>query len=348
MRKPNGVAVGASRYALHRAYSREGLRTEALVGMAVLATLLVTLPIRGHAQEKFPSRSIELVVPTPPGGGVDISGRIIAEMIEPILGVKVLVSNKPGANGTIGLGYVAAAKPEGYVLGMAYGAPLTIGPHTMKLAYGPDDFTPITQLTGGTALIFCVKPEFPASNGREFIEHLKQNPDKYSYGNDGVGAMVQLAGERLFQPLAVRMRPIPLSGAGETLKLFLGGHIDIYGGSIPPIAAFVKEGRAKCLLSTSNARSPMMPNADTAADLGMADRATELWRGVVGPKGLPADRLKVLETAMRNGAQMEKFRTYVVGSSEKVVANTPEEFRAMYMAEYRDFAKVVQGLSLPK
>ncbi|MBM3346292.1 MAG: hypothetical protein FJY55_07350 [Betaproteobacteria bacterium] len=144
------------------------------------------------------------------------------------------------------------------------------------------------------------------------------------------------------------MRPIPLSGAGETLKLFLGGHIDIYGGSIPPIAAFVKEGRAKCLISTSAARSPMLPNAETATDLGMADRATELWRGVVAPKGLPADRLQLLASAMRAGAQMEKFRNYVLGSSEKVVARSPEEFRALIMGEYKDFAKVVQGLNLPK
>jgi tripartite-type tricarboxylate transporter receptor subunit TctC len=314
----------------------------------ILALAVTVVPPMALAQEKFPARQIELVVPTPPGGGVDVSGRLIAEMIEPILGVRVLVSNRPGANGTIGLGHVAAAKPEGYVLGMAYGAPLTIAPHTMKLSYTPEDFTPLSQLTGGTALIFCVKPEFPAANGKEFIEYLKQNPDKFSYGNDGVGAMVQLAGERLFQPLGVRMRPIPLSGAGETLKLFLGGHIDVYGGSIPPIASFVKEGRAKCLLSTSAARSPALPNAETAADLGMADRATELWRGVVAPKGLPADRVKMLESALRAGAQMEKFRTYVIGSSEKVVASSPEEFRALIMAEYRDFAKVVQGLNLPR
>lgn len=314
--------------------------------LAILAAVSFSAPLM--AQEKFPSRNIELVVPTPPGGGVDISGRIIAELLEPILGARVLVTNKPGANGTIGLAYVASAKPDGYTLGMAYGAPMTIAPHTMKISYGPEDFTPITQLTGGTALIFCVKAEFPANNGKEFIEHLKQNPDKYSYGNDGVGAMVQLAGERLFQPLGVQMRPIPLSGAGETLKLFLGGHIDVCGGSIPPIAAFVKEGKAKCLLSTSAARSPMLPNADTASDLGMADMATELWRGVVAPKNLPADRLKILENAMRNAAQLDKFKTYVVGSSEKVVANSPDEFRALSMAEYRDFFKVVQGLKLPK
>lgn len=300
------------------------------------------------AQEKFPARAIELVVPTPPGGGVDISGRIIAEMLEPILGVKLLVTNKPGANGTIGLAYVAAAKPEGYTLGMAYGAPLTISPHTMKLAYGPEDFVPITQLTGGTALIFCVKPEFPANSGKEFVEHIKRNPDRYSYGNDGVGAMVQLAGERLFKPLNLRLRPIPLSGAGETLKYFLGGHVDIYGGSIPPIAAFVKDGKAKCLLSTSAARNPMMPNAETATDLGMADRATELWRGVVAPKGLPMDRLRLLEAAFRKAAQVDKFKSYVLGSSERVVASSSEEFRALIMAEHRDFAKVVEALGLRK
>src|SRR6185295_18981823 len=156
--------------------------------------------------------------PTPPGGGVDIVARMLAELVEPALGTKVVVVNKPGASGAIGVTQLAQAKPDGYTLAAVWNAPLTVTPHTLAVSYGLDDYTPVTQLTGGTPFGFCVKPDFPAANGKEFVELLRKSPDKYNYGNDGVAGGVQLAAERAFGRLGIKARPVPFGGAGETVK----------------------------------------------------------------------------------------------------------------------------------
>jgi tripartite-type tricarboxylate transporter receptor subunit TctC len=298
------------------------------------------------AQEKFPERTITLIVPTPPGGGVDIVHRMLGELAEPVLGVKVVVENKPGASGTLGLSQLARAKPDGHTLAAVWNAPLTIAPHTLNTPYATADFEPVTQTTGGTPLIFCVRPDFPAASGKEFIAYAKNHPDKLTYGTDGVGAMVQLSGERLFRPLGLKLRAVPFGGAAETLKNFLGGHIDIYGGTIPPIEGQLKNQKAKCLITTAADTVKELPSATSAGDLGLADQATELWRGLIAPKGTPPERLKVLADAFRKAGEQPKFQAYLQKSGEKAVFGSPEQFRALIVAESAAFAKVVNEIGL--
>jgi len=318
---------------------------------AAVAALVAAMTMQGgvtgvRAQEKFPSRPIEMIVPTAPGGGTDITARILAENAEATLGVKVVVVNVPGATGGVGVGRLVAAKPDGYTVAYVWNAPITIVPHTLTVAYGPQSFMPITQTTGGTPLIFCVSPSFPATTGKDFVELLKANPGKYTYGNDGTGGMVQLAGERLFQPLGVKLRAVPFTGAGETLKAYLGGHVDIYGGAIPTIGPYMKESKAKCLLVTTKDRNPAAPEAIGAGELGLADKQTELWRGVIAPKDIPADRLKILEEGFRKAANAAPLKDYTEKTGEKVVAGTSADFQQLIASEYKDFGVVVQGLGL--
>ena len=308
------------------------------------APLYVAAPVA--AQDKFPSRPITMIIPTPPGGGVDTIHRMLGEFAEPVLGVKIVIENKPGASGSLGVSTMVNAKPDGYTIAAVWNAPVTIVPHSLKVPYGLDDITPVIQTTGGTPLIFCVRPDFPAANGKEFVAHVKMNPNKYTYGTDGVGAIMQLSGERLFQPLGLKLRPVPFGGASETLKNFLGGHIDIYGGSIPPILGQMKAGKARCVLATSVDRPSTLPDAASAGDLGLNDRATELWRGLIAPKGTPAAAVKVLADAFRKAAQADKFLAYVKKRNERAVAGTPAEFAAVIKAENMAFAEVVKSIGL--
>jgi tripartite-type tricarboxylate transporter receptor subunit TctC len=300
------------------------------------------------AQEKFPSRNITMIVPTPPAGGVDIVHRMLGELAEPTLGVKIVVENKPGASGTLGLSQLARAKPDGYTIAAVWNAPLTIAPHTLAIPYATADFEPITQTTGGTPLIFCVRPDFPAKNGKEFVEYVKANPGKLTYGTDGVGAMVQLSGERLFHPMGLKLRAVPFGGAAETLKNFLGGHIDIYGGTIPPIEGQLKQATARCVIATAAERVASLPDAASAGDLGLAGEATELWRGLIAPKGTPPERLKILADAFRKAGEHEKFKAYLARSGERAVFGTPDQFRALMTSESSAFAKVVQQIGISK
>lgn len=325
-----------------------GLGMRLALALSAVATAGFMMAIPATAQEKFPSRPIEMIVPTPPGGGVDLVGRMLAEAAEPILGVRIVITNVPGATGGVGVGRMIRAKPDGYTLAFVWNAPITIVPHTLEVNYGPQQLTPVSQTTGGTPLIFCVKPDFPAGSGKEFIEVLKRSPEKYTYGNDGVGGMVQLAGERLFQPLGIKLRPIPYGGAADTLRAFLGGQIDIYGGSVPAIGNHVKEGRAKCLLVTTKDRNPSMAEASGTGELGMPDKETELWRGVVAPKDISPDRLKALEDAFRAAAQVPRMKDYAAKAGEQIVAGTSAQFQRLITTEHRDFGQVVESLGLGK
>ncbi len=317
-----------------------------LLILASAAIVALTAPL--WAQEAYPSRPITVIVPTPVGGGVDIVHRMLGELAEPILGHKIVIENKPGASGTVGLSALVNARPDGYTLAAVWNAPLTIAPHTLTVPYDANDFVPVIQTTGGTPLIYCVRPDFPANTAKEFIEYAKRNPDKLTYGTDGAGAMVQLSGERLFQPLGLKLRPIPFGGAGETLKNFLGGHIDIYGGTIPPIASQLRDGAAKCLITTAASKLASLPMAASAGDLGLADQATELWRGLIAPKGTPADRVNVLAGAFRKAAADPKFQNYLKNAGETAVVGTPDEFRALIVAESKAFAGVVKSLGIAK
>jgi tripartite-type tricarboxylate transporter receptor subunit TctC len=314
---------------------------------AALAALVAVGALPGAAQEKYPSRPIQLIVPSPPGGGTDIFGRQLAELVDPILGAKIVVENKPGGGGTVGTTLVTQAKPDGYTLGMIWNSPLTTSPHSLQVPYTPDSYTPIIQI-GSSSYVICAQPDFPASTGKEFIEHLKKNPGKYTYGNDGVGGTMQLAAERIFGHFGVKVRPVPFGGAGETARNFLGGHVDFYGGSLPPIIPHVTAGKAKCLILTSAANNPALPSASGLADLGAPEMETVLWWGVIGPKGLPADKVQTLEAAFRKAAESPRFKEVQAKQGATSVIRRPEEMAKLIRAEHAALGEVARSLGLQR
>lgn len=319
-------------------------RALALLG-AVTAAAIAAGPVA--AQDKFPTRPIEIIVPTPPGGGTDIAIRLLSEMAGPILGQKVVVVNKPGGGGMIGMAQVTQAKPDGYTLGGLWNAPLTMTPHSQPAPYKPTDYVAI-MLANTAPTVFCVKKDFPAATGKEFIEHLRSAPGKYTYGNDGVGGTIHLAAERVFMKLGVKARPVPFGGAGETLKNYLGGHVDIYGGSITPILPYVKDGSTRCLMVTSTDSVTSLPQAANLTELGVPDAASVLWHGVVGPRGIPADRIAILEKAFQQAARTDKFRQFMESRGIKVEAAPGAEFRKLIDSEYAAMGQIIKAIGLAK
>lgn len=312
--------------------------------LAVTCMLTVAL---ASAQEKFPSRPIEIIVPTAAGGGTDIAFRMLVEISESTLGQKVVVSNKIGGGGMIGMSNIVRAKPDGYTLGGLWNAPLTMTPHMQPAPYSPNDYATLT-LVDSAATIFCTKSDFPANSGKEFIEHLKVNPGKYTYGNDGVGGTLHLAAERIFSKVGVKARPVPFAGAGETLKSFLGGHINIYAGSITPILPYLKDGQAKCLLVTTARRVPSVPQAASLTDIGVPEAQTILWHGMIAPKGIAPERMIILENAFREAARSERFRQYMQSRGVDVEASSAAEFRKLIDTEYVAMGEVMRSLGLAK
>src|SRR6202171_522423 len=198
-----------------------------------LLRVLVTLALAFVSASALAAETLKVIVPTAPGGGTDGFFRVLAHEAEASLGETVVIVNVPGAGGTIGVAQMVRATDNQTVAGVWLG-PITVSPNTMKVQYAPTDYIPVVQVSSAPYIV-CVHPEFPASDGVGLVAELKKNPDKYTYGNDGLGGPGHLAMARILGATGGSARDIPFKGAGETLQSFLGKHVDIYVGSLPPI-----------------------------------------------------------------------------------------------------------------
>ncbi|MHA7849272.1 tripartite tricarboxylate transporter substrate binding protein [Roseovarius sp.] len=294
---------------------------------------------------EYPERTIEMTIPAGAGGGTDTSARKLAILLEEKLGTSIAILNVGGGGGSVGASQFMQAKPDGYALFATWNSPLTTVPQVQNVAYSLDSFTPIAS-TSETAYTLCVKADFPATTGEEFLTELAANPGKYTYGNDGIGGTMQLAAERIFQTRQIEAVAIPFGGAGETLQNFLGGHVDIYGGSISTVLPYVESGEAKCPLVTSAADVPALPGASGLEALGMADKETLLWRAILGPKGLDPQIVSLLadtiEEAVNDPGYVEFLKTK--GEVPNVVKG--EALGARLQAEFDALAAVSKALGL--
>lgn len=316
-----------------------------LIAASALALPALMLPV-GLAQA-FPDRPITLIVPSPPGGGTDTFARLLAEIAEKSLGQKVVVENKPGGGGSVGTTLITAAKPDGYTLGFVWNSPLTTSPHSLPVVYTPDSYQTVLSI-GYSSYVLCAQPDFPAATAKEMIEKIKAEPGKYTYGNDGVGGTMQLAAERIFKKLDLKVRSVPFGGAGETAKNFLGGHVDFYGGSIPPILAHEKAGKAKCLILTSAEANPALPKASGLDALGIGAEATVLWWAMIAPKGIPAEQLSVLTKTFTQAAEDPRFRELMDKQGAIYALKDAAATEAAIRAELAALGEVAKSIGIIK
>jgi tripartite-type tricarboxylate transporter receptor subunit TctC len=289
---------------------------------------------------------VKIIVPTPPGGGTDGFFRVVGKEAEPFLKQSVIIENVPGAGGTIGVAKMVTSKPDGLTLAGIWSSPLTATPHTLKATpYSPNDYVAVIELSH-TPYVMCVDAQFPAGSGAELIAELKKNPDKYTFGNDGIGGTGQLAAARVFKALGLKVRDVPFKGAGETLTNFLGGHVDIYVGSPAPILPSAANGKSKCLVVTSADRLPALPNASGLRDLGIPGEETMLWRAILVPKATPPELVRKLESAFEQAMGTPATKAYVEKAGEIVQIRKGAELRKMLETEYASLATVAKGLNL--
>ena len=311
----------------------------------ILLGLTATAALAAPALAEYPERAIELTIPAGAGGGTDTSARKLAILLEEKLGTSIAILNVGGGGGSVGASQFMQTKPDGYSLFATWNSPLTTVPQVQNVAYSLDSYTPIAS-TSETAYTLCVNADFPATTGEEFLAELAANPGAYTYGNDGIGGTMQLAAERIFQAKGIDAVAIPFGGAGETLQNFLGGHVDIYGGSISTVLPYVENGEAKCPLVTSAADVPALPGAAGLETLGLGDKETLLWRAILGPKGLDeaiVDKLaNVIEEAVNDPSYVEFLATK--GEVPNVVKG--EDLGARLQTEYDALAEVSKNLGL--
>ncbi|MBU3635122.1 tripartite tricarboxylate transporter substrate binding protein [Polynucleobacter sp. es-GGE-1] len=310
--------------------------TKCLFGLSAIC--LLQSPLSAQTVTK-------LIVPTAPGGGTDALFRVVSKDAQRFIGGPISIQNVPGAGGTIGLAQVVNSAPDGYTLAGVWPSPVTVVPQTSKAPYTPSDYIPVIQLSTAP-YIFCVRPDFPANDGKSLMEELRKNPKKYTYGTDGLGGPAQLAAERIFRPQNIEAVDVPYKGAGETIIGFLSNQIDIYVGSIPPVIQHANIGKAKCLLVSSVNRNAQFPNASSLKDIGLAKEETLLWRIILAPKGTKPERINQIVQAYSKAMKESDTLRYLDEVGESSAILTGKELQDKLNQEYAAFSQIAKTLNM--
>lgn len=308
----------------------------------VLAFLTCLLIANTALSAAWPDKPIKIIVPYPPGGGVDAVARIYAQRLGESLNTNVIVENKAGASGAIGADYAAKSAPNGYTFLIASPAEVVVGPSAgQRVPYDPkNDLVPIS-LIGETPLVIVAHPSVPAKNISEFIALAKANPSKYSYGTPGNGSSMQFAGESLNAIAGLNVLHIPYKGAAPALADVLGGQIPIAIVGMPPTIPHAKTGKITILSVTSEKRSSAMPDVMAVAELpGMKTYRFTNWMGLFAPSKTPPEILNKLTIATAKIIREPSIRDKLLSLGVEPVGNSPKEFSDFLKQEYSTYSKI--------
>ena len=290
-------------------------------------------------------RPIRIVVPYPPGGPLDVSARAIADAVQPVLGT-VVVENRPGAGGNVGMSYVAHQKADGYTLVMGAVATQAINPYLFKkLPYDSDnDFRPVT-LVATAPNVLVVTPAFSERTGvksvKDLIAYAKAHPGKLNYASGGNGSAGHMAGELLKNKMGIDMVHIPFAGASPALLSVIAGQTDLIFDNLASAASNIAAGKLIALAVTTKERTPLLPDAPTMAEAGVPDFDIYTWFGLMVPQKTPDEAVKTLNDAivpvLRDPTTAKRFASFGAVASP----TTPEEFDALIRQEKKKYEKLV-------
>jgi tripartite-type tricarboxylate transporter receptor subunit TctC len=312
--------------------------------MSWLTALIAAVLCAAAQAQTYPAKPIRLVVGFPPGGSNDIVARLIAPKLTQILGVQVLVDNRPGANATIGTDLVAKSPPDGYTLTLGSASPLAISPFTYpNIPYDTlRDFAAITTIASTPEMI-AIHPSLPARNLKELIALAKSQPGKLNFASSGNGGLPHLAIE-LFRKLGnVNIVHVPFKGAGPALTDLMGGHVHAMIVDVPVLAPGVKSGKLRGIAVTAEKRTPLLPDLVTAPEQGMPGLIAVNWFAIMAPAKTPKPIVDRLYAAIAQAANApdtnEQFRAQGV---EPYVQPSPEAFTSFLRKDLERWGKVAK------
>ena len=320
--------------------------------MSVLKALFASLAacvLAGSAlAQSWPDKPIRIVVPYPPGGGVDFVSRAVAQRLGETLKATIVIDNRSGASGTIGADIVAKSAPDGYTVLVASPAEVLIGPIIgQKVAYDPArDLAPVT-LIGDTPLVIAAHPSLPATTLAEFIALAKASPGKYAYGTPGTGSSMQFAGESLNALAGITLLHVPYRGAAPAITDLLGGQVSLGIVGMPPIVAHAKSGKLKILAVTSAKRSSAMPDVPAVAELpGMKGYRFTNWMGVYVAAKTPQPLIERLAAEIGKVVREPALREKLLSQGVEPVGDSPAEFAAFLRSEFETYSRIARDRNI--
>ena len=306
------------------------------------APALLGLPSLAQAQAGYPAKPIRYIVPVSAGGGSDMVGRTVTERWGKVLGQSFIVDNQAGGGGVIACQNTAKAAPDGYTLMQGYVATHGTSPATRKVPYDAvKDFTPIGMI-GGTPNVLVVNAALPVNTVQEFVEYLKKNPGKLSYGSAGPGSLTHLTMELFKAQLGSFMVHIPYRGIAPAFTDLIGGQTQAMFPGLAAAVPHIKSGRVRPLAVTGNARHPLFKDLPTLNESGFKGFDAMQWYGVVGPAGMPAPVVKQLNDTLAQILKAPDLREKLSVEAVEPMVMGPDEFGQYIKADIARWTKLAR------
>jgi tripartite-type tricarboxylate transporter receptor subunit TctC len=312
-----------------------------LLATAALAVAQLTAPAYGQS---YPTRPIRFVVPFAPGGSTDTLARSISIKMADAMGQQIVVDNRSGGNGNIGMQIVAEAPPDGYTIVLGYIANLAIGPHLYsKLPFDPvKSFAPVTLLAESPNILVA-HPSLPVKSMKELIAYAKAHPGKLNFGSASVASVGHLTGVMLNQMAGIDLQHVPYKGSGQAVIDVVGGQIQLMFSGMSSVMPHIKAGRLRPLAVTGAKRSPAAPDVPTIAESGFPGFAATAWYGVLAPAQTPKPIVKRLHDEILHALAQPDVKQRLESVGFEIEGSTPDEFAAYIKNEIRKWDKVVKA-----
>jgi tripartite-type tricarboxylate transporter receptor subunit TctC len=305
----------------------------------IAALVAACLPLSALAQG-YPTKTVKIVAPVQPGGGVDLVARTMADRYSKALGQVFIVENQSGGGGSIAAQTVARAAPDGYTLMLGYVGTHGTNPAVRKVPYDAvKDFTPIAMV-GGTPNVLVVHPSVPAKNLKELVDYAKKTP--ISYGSAGQGTLTHLAMEQLKQAANFDAVHAPYRGIAPGLTDLIGGQTQMMMPGLAAALGHIRGGKVKAIAITGTKRHPLLPEVPTFEELGFKGFDGVQWYGIVGPAKLPADIVKKLNDETNKSLATPEVRERFAGEALQVMPMTPEQFGAYMKADIARWTRLAR------
>lgn len=307
------------------------------------APALLGLPGLAWAQAGYPSKPIRYIVPVSAGGGSDMVGRTVTERWGALLKQTFVVDNQAGGGGVIACQATARAAPDGYTLMQGYVATHGTSPATRKLPYDAvKDFTPIGMI-GGTPNVLVVNAALPVKTVKEFVEYLRKNPGKVSYGSAGAGSLTHLTMELFKQQVNSFMVHIPYRGIAPAFTDLIGGQTQAMFPGLAAALPHIRSGRVRPLAVTGLQRHPQFKDVPTLDESGFKGFDAQQWYGVVGPAGMPAPIVKQLNETLATVLRAPDLREKLSVEAVEPIVMTPEQFGEFIRTDIARWTQVARA-----
>jgi tripartite-type tricarboxylate transporter receptor subunit TctC len=314
-----------------------------ILRILLLVSVTILAPATLHAQDTWPTRPIQLVVPVPPGGAADFIARAVGAKLSDALGQSVVIKNQGGAGGTIASAGVAKSDPDGYTLLLSSITTHGIGPHLYaSLPYDPaKDFLPIILLAK-LPLIMTVNASVPAKSVQEVIALAKAKPGELTFASSGNGGAPHLAGELFKRVTGTDLLHVPYRGSGPAVIDLVAGRIAIMFDAVPSLLPFITTEQLRPLAAASAARHPLLPALPTFAELGFNGVDVSLWYGITAPAGTPKPIVEKLNAALAKSLQLPDIREGFAKQGAEAGGGTPEQYDVFIRQESARWREVVK------